>query len=54
MRKGDFVEKGQVVAELGSTGNASGPHLHFEVRLDDRPHDPMRYLPPSLMMVKNP
>jgi hypothetical protein len=54
VRRGDFVEKGQVVAEVGSTGNASGPHLHFEVRLDDRPRDPMRYLPPSLMVVKNP
>jgi lipoprotein NlpD len=54
VRRGDFVEKGQVVAEVGSTGNAKGPHLHFEVRLDDRPLDPMRYLPPPLMAVKNP
>jgi murein DD-endopeptidase MepM/ murein hydrolase activator NlpD len=54
VRKGEFVEAGQVLAEVGSTGNASGPHLHFEVRRDDRPHDPLRYLPPSIMVVKSP
>ena len=54
VRRGDFVEKGQVIAEVGSTGNASGPHLHFEVRYDDRPRDPVRYLPSSLLVVRNP
>jgi murein DD-endopeptidase MepM/ murein hydrolase activator NlpD len=43
--KGDFVEKGQVIAEVGKTGNASGPHLHFELRRDRRPEDPLLYLP---------
>ena len=45
MRKGAFVEKGDVIAELGATGNASGPHLHFEIRRERRPEDPLRYLP---------
>ena len=54
VRKGQFVEAGQVLAEVGSTGNASGPHLHFEVRLDDRPLDPLRYLPDEIVVVKNP
>ncbi len=45
VRKGAFVEKGQVIAEVGSSGNASGPHVHFEVRRDRKPQDPLRYLP---------
>lgn len=45
VRKGHFVEGGQRIAEVGSTGNATGPHLHFEIRDRDRPRDPMLYLP---------
>jgi lipoprotein NlpD len=45
VRKGAFVEKGEVIAEVGRTGNASGSHLHFEVRRDRIAHDPLRYLP---------
>ena len=43
--EGDFVEKGQVIAEVGKTGNASGSHVHFEVRRDRRPEDPLLHLP---------
>ncbi len=45
VRKGQFVERRQTIAEVGTSGNASGPHLHFEIRRNDRPQDPMRYLP---------
>jgi murein DD-endopeptidase MepM/ murein hydrolase activator NlpD len=43
--KGARVHKGQVIAEVGATGNASAPHLHFEVRRDDDPRDPLLFLP---------
>ncbi len=45
VRKGAFVEKGQVVAEVGSSGRATGPHLHFEIRRDRKARDPLAYLP---------
>lgn len=43
--EGDFVEKGDRIAEVGQTGNASAPHLHFEIRRSNRPRDPMSCLP---------
>jgi len=45
VRQGSFVERGQRIAEVGETGNASGPHLHFEIRERDEAVDPLRYLP---------
>lgn len=45
VRRGQKVRQGEQVAESGSSGNARGPHLHFEVRRDGKPLDPMVVLP---------
>jgi lipoprotein NlpD len=46
--KGQQVNQGQVIAEMGSTGNSTAPHLHFEVHPDGRlAIDPLRLLPSS-------
>jgi len=44
VRVGDFVEKGDAIAEVGRTGNATTPHLHFEIRADGSARDPLDYL----------
>ena len=41
---GDTVRRGQIIARMGDTGRATGPNLHFEVLLNDRPVDPLSYI----------
>lgn len=53
LRKGDRVTQGQIIGYVGSTGEASGPHLHFEIRVHDKPFDPLRVaLPDSSPLPK--
>ncbi|HEY0562953.1 MAG TPA: M23 family metallopeptidase [Methylophilus sp.] len=44
VKAGDRVAKGQVVALVGSTGRSTGPHLHYEIRLNGNALDPRQYL----------
>jgi murein DD-endopeptidase MepM/ murein hydrolase activator NlpD len=44
VKPGEHVEKGQVVGLIGSTGRSTGPHLHYEVRVEGKPVDPRAFL----------
>ncbi|MBI2606340.1 MAG: M23 family metallopeptidase [Deltaproteobacteria bacterium] len=43
--RGRSVRRGEMIAKVGATGHATGPHLHFEIRRDQLPVDPLMYLP---------
>ena len=47
VRKGQRVERGEIIAKVGRTGNASTEHCHFEIRRRDKPVDPLGYLRPT-------
>ena len=41
---GDIVKKDEIIGTVGSTGNSTGPQLHFELRVDNQPVDPVKYI----------
>jgi len=45
VREGQYVEVAELIATVGSTGQSTGPHCHFELHIDDQAVDPLDYLP---------
>ncbi|NQU37241.1 MAG: M23 family metallopeptidase [Actinobacteria bacterium] len=52
VKRGDQVTAGQVVGTVGMTGNTSGPHCHFEVRVNGKPKNPENFLWPDSKSVR--
>lgn len=61
VKAGDLIKRGQKVAEIGTSGRSTGPHLHFEVWVQGVPQDPQKFLSPrpqtpiasALVLAKN-
>ncbi len=53
VREGEKVQRGQLMGLVGSTGRSTGPHLHYELRLDKKPINPRRFLPPEPTKARN-
>lgn len=51
---GDTLTRGQLIAFIGSTGRSTGPHLHYELRLNDVPINPRRLLPQEITQLEKP
>jgi murein DD-endopeptidase MepM/ murein hydrolase activator NlpD len=51
---GDTITRGQLIGFVGSTGRSTGPHLHYELRLNEHPINPRRFLPPEPTDIQKP
>jgi murein DD-endopeptidase MepM/ murein hydrolase activator NlpD len=50
VKVGDQVRIGQTIGKIGSTGRSTGPHLHYETRINDEAVDPQRFLRAGLRL----
>lgn len=54
VQAGDTMTRGQLMGYVGSTGRSTGPHLHYELRLGEKPINPRRFLPPEPTELQKP
>lgn len=54
LKKGSWVKQSQVIGYIGTSGLATGPHIHYEVRINNQPHDPIKVkLPQALPLARS-